>query len=32
VPIAVITGVGHLLSEDRHNRTLRTLGEALDAV
>ena len=31
-PIAVITGVGHLLSEDRHNRTLRTLGEALDAV
>lgn len=30
-PIAVITGVGHLLSEDRHNRTLRALGEALDA-
>jgi hypothetical protein len=24
--------VGHLLSDDRHNRTLHTLGEALDAV
>ncbi|MCW2534970.1 MAG: hypothetical protein JWQ26_669 [Modestobacter sp.] len=31
-PIALVTGVGHLLSEDRHNRTLHTLGEALDAV
>ena len=30
-PIAVITGVGHALSDDRHNRTLRALGEALDA-
>lgn len=30
-PIAVLTGVGHLLSEDRHNRALRSLGEALDA-
>jgi hypothetical protein len=30
-PIAVLTGVGHLLSEDRHNRALRALGEALDA-
>jgi hypothetical protein len=31
-PIAVIAGVGHLLSDDRRNRTLRALGEALDAV
>lgn len=31
-PIAVLTGVGHLLSDDRRNRTLRALGEALDAV
>jgi hypothetical protein len=30
-PIAVVTGVGHLLSDDRHNRMLRALGEALDA-
>jgi hypothetical protein len=30
-PIAVLTGVGHLLSDDRRNRTLRALGEALDA-
>jgi len=30
-PIAVLTGVGHLLSDDRHNRTLQALGEALDA-
>lgn len=30
-PIAIITGVGHLLSDDRHNRALRALGEALDA-
>jgi len=27
----VLTGVGHLLSDDRRNRTLRALGEALDA-
>lgn len=31
-PIALIAGVGHLLSDDRRNRTLRALGEALDAV
>ena len=31
-PIAVITGVGHALSANRHNRTLRALGEAMDAV
>ena len=31
-PIAIIAGVGHLLSDDRRNRTLRALGEALDAV
>ena len=31
-PIAVLTGVGHLLSDDRRNRALRALGEALDAV
>ncbi|HYX97297.1 MAG TPA: hypothetical protein VE823_19755 [Geodermatophilus sp.] len=31
-PIAVVTGVGHLLAEDRHDRTLHALGEALDAV
>lgn len=31
-PIAVIAGIGHLLSDDRRNRTLRALGEALDAV
>jgi hypothetical protein len=30
-PIALLTGVGHLLSDDRRNRTLRALGEALDA-
>ncbi len=30
-PIAVLTGVGHLLSDDRGNRALRALGEALDA-
>jgi hypothetical protein len=30
-PIALVTGVGHLLSDDRRNRTLRALGEALDA-
>ena len=30
-PIAVLTGVGHLLSDDRHHRTLQALGEALDA-
>lgn len=31
-PIALLTGVGHLLMEDRRNRALRALGEALDAV
>lgn len=31
-PIALINGIGHLLSDDRRNRTLRALGEALDAV
>jgi hypothetical protein len=31
-PIAVLAGVGHLLSDDRRNRALRALGEALDAV
>lgn len=31
-PIALVTGIGHALSDDRHNRTLRALGEALDAV
>jgi hypothetical protein len=31
-PIALLTGVGHLLSEDRRNRTLHALGEALDAL
>jgi hypothetical protein len=30
-PVAVITGVGHALSENRHHRTMRALGEALDA-
>lgn len=30
-PIALLTGLGHLLSDDRRNRTLRALGEALDA-
>lgn len=30
-PVAVLTGVGHLLSDDRHHRTLQALGEALDA-
>jgi len=30
-PVAVLTGVGHLLSDDRRNRALRALGEALDA-
>lgn len=31
-PVALLTGVGHLLSDDRRNRTVRALGEALDAV
>ena len=30
-PIALLTGIGHFLSDDRRNRTLRALGEALDA-
>lgn len=30
-PIALLTGIGHLLTDDRRNRTLRALGEALDA-
>ncbi len=30
-PIDVLTGIGHLLSDDRRDRTLRALGEALDA-
>ena len=30
-PIAVATGLGHMLTDDRHNRALRALGEALDA-
>ncbi len=30
-PVAALTGLGHLLSDDRRNRTLRALGEALDA-
>jgi len=30
-PVALATGVGHLLSDDRRNRTLHALGEALDA-
>ncbi len=30
-PIAALTGLGHLLSDDRRSRTLRALGEALDA-
>ncbi len=29
-PIAALTGLGHLLSDDRRNRALRALGEALD--
>ena len=31
-PIALVTALGHLLSDDQHNRTLHALGEALDAV
>lgn len=31
-PIALLTAIGHLLSDDRRNRTLRALGEALDAL
>lgn len=30
-PMALLTGVGHLLSDDRRNRTVRALGAALDA-
>ena len=30
-PIAALTGLGHLLSDDRCNRTVRALGDALDA-
>ncbi len=29
-PVAALTGLGHLLSDDRRNRTVRALGEALD--
>lgn len=29
-PIAALTGLGHLLSDDRRSRTLHALGEALD--
>lgn len=31
-PIALVAGVGHLLSDNRRHRTLAALGEALDAV
>lgn len=31
-PIALITGIGHALSDSRRHRTLAALGEALDAV
>ena len=31
-PIAILTGVGHLLSDNRRHRTLAAVGEALDAV
>ncbi len=30
-PIAALTCLGHLLSDDRRNRTVRVLGDALDA-
>jgi hypothetical protein len=30
-PMAALTGIGHLLSDDRGNRAMRALGEALDA-
>lgn len=30
-PIAALTCLGHLLSDDRRNRTVRALGDALDA-
>jgi len=30
-PIAALTCLGHLLSDDRRNRTLHALGDALDA-
>lgn len=31
-PIALITGVGHLLADDHNNRTLEAFGDALEAV
>lgn len=31
-PVALATGIGHLLADDRRNRTLHALGEALDAI
>jgi hypothetical protein len=31
-PVALATAAGHLLTDDQHNRTVRALGEALDAV
>lgn len=30
-PMAALTGIGHLLSDDRGNRARRALGDALDA-
>lgn len=31
-PVALIVGVGHLLTENRHNETIEALGEVLEEV
>jgi hypothetical protein len=31
-PVALLAGIGHLLSDDQHDRTLQALGEALDSI
>jgi hypothetical protein len=31
-PMALVTGIGHALADDHHNRTLEAVGEAIEAV
>jgi hypothetical protein len=31
-PVALLAGLGHLLADDQHDRTLQALGEALDSI
>jgi hypothetical protein len=30
--VALLAGLGHLLADDQHDRTLQALGEALDSI